>query len=106
MPKLFTRKKENFVCEHCGHEVEGTGYTNHCPKCLWSKHVDINPGDRDEVCGGIMKPVDIYLKGQDWIIVHECERCDERRNKKVVPEDDFDEVIRMEKKINDKKKKQ
>ena len=26
--------------------MKGNGYTNHCPKCLWSKHVDINPGDR------------------------------------------------------------
>lgn len=24
------------MCEHCSAEVLGTGYTNHCPKCLWS----------------------------------------------------------------------
>ena len=44
MPSLkFKRKKENFVCENCGAEVKGDGFTNHCPKCLYSKHVDIFP---------------------------------------------------------------
>ena len=42
----FTRKVEDFTCEHCGREVHGNGYTNHCPHCLHSKHVDVNPGDR------------------------------------------------------------
>ena len=60
--KQFQRKKENFVCEHCGQEVIGNGYTNHCPSCLHSKHVDINPGDRAETCGGLMEPVDLELK--------------------------------------------
>ncbi|MFA6992594.1 MAG: RNHCP domain-containing protein, partial [Candidatus Gracilibacteria bacterium] len=42
MPKRFSRTIEDFVCEKCGAKVKGDGYTNHCPKCLWSKHVDIN----------------------------------------------------------------
>ena len=54
---FFNRKKENFVCENCGEKVEGNGYTNHCPNCLWSKHVDINPGDRAETCHGLLKPI-------------------------------------------------
>ncbi len=103
MPKRFTKKKENFTCEHCGAKVEGNGYTNHCPRCLWSKHVDINPGDREDECGGMMKPVDIYLQKQDWIIIHECGLCRQRSKNKILPEDDFDEVVRLEKEINDKK---
>lgn len=105
MAKRFTKKKENFVCEHCGETVEGTGYTNHCPKCLWSKHVDINPGDRAQECGGMMKPVDIYIEGQNWIVVHECQKCSTKRRKKIEPTDDFDEVIELEKEINKKKTK-
>ena len=54
--RSFQRRIENFVCEHCGEKVIGDGYTNHCPKCLWSKHVDVNPGDRMAHCGGMMKP--------------------------------------------------
>jgi hypothetical protein len=103
MPKRFTKKQEDFICENCGQKVQGTGYTNHCPKCLWSKHVDVNPGDRAEVCGGMMKPVDLYMEGQDWIITHECQKCDFTRRQKVVDEDDFEEVIRLEQEINRKK---
>jgi len=46
--KKFQKRIENFTCEKCGLFVKGTGYTDHCPNCLWSKHMDINPGDRKE----------------------------------------------------------
>ena len=32
------KNKEDFICENCGAFVVGTGYTSHCPQCLWSKH--------------------------------------------------------------------
>lgn len=105
MSKRFTKKQEDFVCENCGHQVVGTGYTNHCTKCLWSKHVDINPGDREESCGGLMRPIDLYQEGQNWIVVHECDRCDFVRRNHIVEEDDFDSVIELSKKINTKKTK-
>lgn len=103
MPKRFTKKKENFTCEHCGLEVVGTGYTNHCPRCLWSKHVDINPGDRLEECDGMMRPVDVVLEKQDWILVHECQRCRARKRNRVDASDDFNIVIELQKAINDRK---
>jgi len=99
----FIKKQENFVCDHCGLEVKGDGYTNHCPKCLWSKHVDIDPGDRLEPCGGLMRPIDLYFNSQKWIIVHRCENCGFVRNDKIREVDDFDEVVRLEKEINEKK---
>jgi Zn finger protein HypA/HybF involved in hydrogenase expression len=49
---MFKRTIEDFTCEHCGEQVTGNGFTNHCPQCLWSKHVDIDPGDRLALCGG------------------------------------------------------
>ncbi|HYC79501.1 MAG TPA: RNHCP domain-containing protein, partial [Candidatus Binatia bacterium] len=55
--KLFQRTPENFVCENCGTKVSGNGYTNHCPNCLYSKHVDNNPGDRLNKCHGLMEPI-------------------------------------------------
>lgn len=52
--KNFIHCQEDFVCEVCGTKVKGTSYTNHCPNCLWSKHVDQNvPGDRAELCHGL-----------------------------------------------------
>lgn len=85
--KRFTRTKENFVCEQCGTEVRGNGYTNHCSQCLWSKHVDVNPGDRTEPCGGMMQPISLAKKKQKFSITHQCLRCGaERRN--IVSEGD------------------
>jgi len=58
----ISKRKENFICRHCGAIVEGNGYTDHCPHCLWSQHRDINPGDRKEKCHGLMKPVGVEIK--------------------------------------------
>jgi len=97
MPKLFTRTIENFTCEHCGFEVKGNGYTNHCPKCLWSKHVDKNPGDRLEACGGMMEPVGSEKEGKSDMILHRCVRCGFERRNGLRKEDDFDAFIKISK---------
>lgn len=75
MSQVFQRTKEDFVCEHCGANVVGNGYTNHCPRCLWSKHVDVNPGDRAARCGGMMEPIRVETKGRGYRVVHRCTRC-------------------------------
>ncbi len=93
--KQFQKLTENFICEHCGAEVIGDGYTNHCPKCLWGKHVDVNPGDRAEDCQGRMKPIYIEKKGDEYILTHRCEKCEFERKNKASPSDDFDEVIKI-----------
>jgi DNA-directed RNA polymerase subunit M/transcription elongation factor TFIIS len=91
----FKKKKEDFVCENCGAEVVGNGFTNHCPKCLWSKHVDIFPGDREESCGGLMKPVSAEESGGEWSLVHKCQKCGKEQKNKISPSDDFDEIIKI-----------
>lgn len=101
----FTRTIEDFACGHCGHEVKGDGFTNHCPKCLWSKHVDVDPGDRAEACGGLMRPVDLYYRRHEWIITHRCETCGFNRGDKIRPEDDFNQAIELEKEIAERKMK-
>lgn len=93
----FKKTKEDFVCENCGQQVVGNGYTNHCPKCLWSKHVDVHPGDREANCGGLMKPVDVITKGGESDLVHECLVCKHRKTNKVSAEDDFEKVIKLSK---------
>ncbi|MEA3355152.1 MAG: RNHCP domain-containing protein [Patescibacteria group bacterium] len=76
MPKHFIKIKEDFTCEHCGHKVTGTGYTNHCPNCLYSKHVDLKiPGDRKSTCLGLMKPISSQLKSGKFILFHQCLKC-------------------------------
>lgn len=101
MFRLFTKKKEDFTCEKCGAEVKGTGYTNHCPECLWSKHVDVFPGDRFEDCKGLMEPVFLEKEKEKYILTHKCIKCGGTKRNKVEAEDNFDEVIKLSKKISD-----
>ena len=60
--KKFQKHTEDFTCEHCGAFLQGNGYTNHCSRCLWSKHVDNSPGDRANSCRGLMKPIAVEPK--------------------------------------------
>ncbi len=87
MGKLFSKNIEDFACENCGHEVVGNGYTNHCPKCLCSKHVDINPGDRECSCGGLMPTINIELVGGKYVLTHKCKKCSFIRKNKANDED-------------------
>lgn len=93
--KKFQRTKEDFTCENCKHFVEGTGYTNHCPQCLWGKHVDINPGDRRESCHGLMKPTEIQQKKGGHKIQHTCTKCGLEKINKTAKNDDFSTVLKL-----------
>lgn len=93
MAEHFIRRTEDFICEHCGREVRGNGYTNHCPYCLYSKHVDNNPGDRASDCGGLMKPIRVEIRKGERILIHECERCGHRKPNKCAPDDNFDVLL-------------
>ena len=96
--KKFIKNKEDFTCEKCGTKVIGTGYTNHCPNCLYSKHVDVNPGDRAEVCCSLMKPVRVEGTGIDKMqIVHRCLKCGVERNNKIQPADNIEAVANVAK---------
>ena len=94
---LFQRTKEDFKCEHCGHLQRGTGYTNHCGSCLWSKHVDVNPGDRAATCHGLMQPVAVDTKKAGYRILQRClgEGCGHERWNKAQDGDDFDAILRI-----------
>ena len=91
--KKFTKTKEDFTCAHCGADVLGNGYTNHCPKCLWSRHVDNNPGDRQSKCGGMMRPISVDKRGDKVIIVHKCEKCGKVIKQHASENDDIDAII-------------
>jgi DNA-directed RNA polymerase subunit RPC12/RpoP len=77
----MARKTENtgFVCAHCGHDVApltNGSYRNHCPRCLYSLHVDHVPGDRANGCGGLMRPVGVKLtRAKGCQVVHRCLSC-------------------------------
>ena len=85
----MSRREENtgFICGHCGGAVmpvSNGSYRNHCPYCLYSKHVDKVPGDRSVKCGGLMAPVGIrYKSGKGYQIIHRCLVCGEEKANKV-----------------------
>ena len=91
--KKFQKRVEDFVCEHCGVKVIGNGFTNHCPQCLWGKHVDVNPGDRAAACGGMMEPIGIETSAGDYTIVHRCIKCGFERKNKAAPEDSIEKIV-------------
>lgn len=95
MGRKFVRCREDFVCEHCGKSVAGDGYTNHCSFCLYSKHVDVNPGDRSNKCMGLMEPVSVEMKGGGvlGVIVHRCLKCRATKRNRLAKNDSIETVL-------------
>lgn len=92
----FIRQKEDFICEFCGKANAGNGYTNHCISCLFSKHVDIEPGDRSSDCGGLMKPVYISYTSTNPYILHKCQKCGFEKKNKIQAEDSVEEMAKIQ----------
>jgi hypothetical protein len=70
---------------------------NHCPYCLYSRHVDgRKPGDRAGDCGGSMAPIGVFLhpNGEE-VVVHRCLNCDFDRYNRVAADDDVELVARL-----------
>lgn len=95
--KRFKMIDEAFVCEVCNKKVEPLGYSarDHCPYCLCSKHVDINPGDRQNPCKGILRPIEIDKYKDTYKIVYKCDKCHELHRNVMASDDDFDKIIEV-----------
>ena len=95
--KQFTMRDEKFICENCGKDVLPLGYTarDHCPYCLYSKHVDIMPGDRKNNCLGLLKPVGIEKFKDTYKILYRCEKCGELHKNIMAKDDDMDLIISL-----------
>ena len=83
---------EVFTCKICGREVvpggAGSDHRNHCPNCLTSLHVDIDPGDRASDCGGYMDPVAVWVrKSGEWAIIHRCRQCGQMSSNRIAADD-------------------
>lgn len=91
--RALARGPATFRCRHCGLDVPidapGTAHRNHCPSCLWSRHLDDDtPGDRAADCGASMEPVAVSVRGDgEWVLVHRCTGCDEVRMNRSAGDD-------------------
>ena len=101
--KRFAKNDSGFICGHCGKYVEplGSSSRNHCPFCLWSIHVDENPGDRACECRGLMEPISATPDAKKgYIITHKCTVCGEEKRCRAAHEakvqpDDIDLLIKL-----------
>lgn len=91
----FRRTFQDFTCGRCGHANRGDGYTNHCARCLWSRHVDVDPGDRAATCGALMEPVDGHLERGEWLVVHRCTGCGTERRCRTSALDDVEVLVEV-----------
>ena len=82
---IFTKINESFICLNCNFSVPPAQSTcrDHCPNCLFSIHVDNNPGDRASLCKGTLKPSAwSQHKKKGYMIHYKCMLCgEEKRNK-------------------------
>ena len=106
--KKFTTINESFICDHCQKEVPKASKScrNHCPFCLHSKHLDVNPGDRASSCHGTLKPVGYFLrKKMEIYIQFQCTKCLMKRVNKANQDydnmqDSLEEILRLPSLVN------
>jgi DNA-directed RNA polymerase subunit RPC12/RpoP len=96
MKNFLVLKQQEYACEYCDEKVMGGRYNNHCHKCLWSKHVDDKiPGDRASKCQGLMEPIRVIKKNDNFRILHKCVECDKEFAVGVGDKDNQDFVIKL-----------
>lgn len=93
----------DFKCRNCGffvtasRELSGVNNRNHCPRCLWSRHMDITPGDRASDCLSRMRPIGLTVKKVarkygsqtgELMVIHACAGCDKVSINRIAADDD------------------
>ena len=125
MKSGIKNQKKGFVCLSCQQWIPvgrgmGTHYRNHCPSCLYSRHVDEkNSGDRSAGCHGKMEPIGLTFKREGWdkygiirqgelMIIHRCLDCNEVSINRIAADDKtkkileiFEESKKLDQKIKD-----
>jgi hypothetical protein len=102
----------DFRCGHCNNHVSamhilcGVNNRNHCPYCLWSRHLDLfSAGDRLSACKGQMKPIGLTMKKSrnkyqiksrgELMLIHECIECGCLSINRIAADDDPDSVMEV-----------
>ncbi len=90
---------DSFKCENCHKQITKHpewSARNHCPYCLYSKHLDEKfPWDRVSDCWWLMEPIDIDYKKNKWNMVkHRCEKCWKEILNKIASDDEFLEFVK------------
>ena len=100
----------DFRCEHCSNYVSaahvhsGVNNRNHCPYCLWSRHLDLYAaGDRLSACKGQMSPIGLTMKKSrnkyqiksrgELMLIHECVECGHVSINRIAADDDPESIM-------------
>jgi hypothetical protein len=118
-------EEQYFLCRYCHAPVSthsiisGVQNRNHCPYCLWSRHVDhFRAGDRLSACKAIMQPIGLTIKrSQDkygktrlgeLMVVHQCKECGKLSINRIAADDLVERLteifyasIRLERSLKD-----
>lgn len=97
---ILQLRKETFRCFNCKFDVPlvavGTTQRNHCPICLWSRHVDDSIGDRQSDCGGKMKTVGLTLKSDgELMLIHLCMACNKISKNRIAGDDNDVSIVNL-----------
>lgn len=97
--KKFIMKDESFKCNNCGYLVNPLKYTarDHCPSCLYSIHIDINPGDRRNECLGNLIPIGIEKFKDTYKIIYKCDKCHKTHKNIMARDDNMNIIIELSK---------
>lgn len=95
---MFIKNDNSFICKNCGREVGKLKYTSrdHCNYCLYSIHIDIEPGDRKNDCLGMLEPINVEVtskKGE--VIIYRCKKCGKIARNIVATDDNRDEIYKV-----------
>lgn len=94
----FKKNDSGFMCQNCGHKVEPLKYSSrdHCTQCLYSLHVDIMPGDRQNDCKGLLEPIGVEIDGKKgYVILYKCQKCGQLHRNKSAQDDNFDSILKI-----------
>lgn len=89
---MSRHENQSFTCIHCRQHVPGQSYgtkhRNHCPYCLWSRHVDERIGDRRSGCRAPMEPLAVAARDDgEWTLIHRCAGCGTIRTNRIAGDD-------------------
>jgi hypothetical protein len=101
--------ENGFLCAHChGFVSTESGFSgvqnrNHCPYCLWSRHLDLYAGgDRLSACKAMMEPIGLTLKAtrkkygpcrSELMLIHSCKECSNLSINRIAADDDSQTVF-------------
>ena len=107
----MNKHNNGFRCTHCQSYIStdshrsGVNNRNHCPHCLWSRHVDANQaGDRSSACKSGMEPVGLTVKKikkkygnptGELMLIHRCLGCGKISINRIAADDDSNVLYKV-----------